>query len=123
MYVLMYNIFMSTGQEGGNQEVRDPQTIKALKDAVRRTDPTFFGFIFNKHYKKLDDGKLPHEERSKRAFNLTLEDKIIKRAGIETVIDAARDPSWSEKYLSPHARDALDRFIQEQENLQRDAQK
>jgi len=85
--------------------------VRALKDAVRRTDVTFFGPIFDGHYRRSENSGVGGLRGEKEALALTVEDPIIKRVGIKAVIGAAKDKGWSETYLSPRAKEVLDGFI------------
>lgn len=94
----------------GKERDHTEDEIRALKYAVWRTDPTFFGLIFDCHMARLNTGQRPYAERTRKALDLTMVNPIIQRAGIETVIQFAQTPSWSDRYLSPAARDALDSY-------------
>lgn len=106
-----------------NPRAMDPQEVRALKEAVRKISPTFFGPMFDVNFHGLDDGRSSYEQRQRRAFDLTVRHPIIQRAGIDSVVNAAKDKEWSDKHLSPHAKDALDGFIQEQEKLKKGTSK
>ena len=85
-----------------------------LLAAVRNTDISFFGFIYDLNRNKLIDESSPSltiEDLNRTAFEQTVTHPIIARVGIEAVIEAQKSGTCGTKHFSPASRQALESFI------------
>lgn len=86
---------------------------KALLDAIRHTDISFFGPIFDRNRAKLiDDPNLSGETTiasiNQRALALTLSNSIIARVAVERIIEALDNGTCGTQYFSPVSRQVLE---------------
>lgn len=82
---------------------------EALLEAVRHTDISFFGPLFDFNYSQLST-ILPTGERREEALKLTLANPIIARVGVTGIQNAVIEGTCGSKYFSQASRQMLEGF-------------
>lgn len=85
---------------------------EALLKAVRHTDISLFGPLFDFNYFKLEPS-LSAEERRAQALSQTLTSPVIARVGVRAIQTAIIEGSCGSKYFSPESREQLEKYIQQ----------
>jgi|SRR3990167_10810344 len=87
-------------------------TREALLDAVRHTDVSFFGSIFDLNLSQIRAEELGWEyvEIEKRALERTLGNEIIQRVGMDVVVESYQDRLHGTQHFSPNACAVLDKY-------------
>jgi hypothetical protein len=90
-------------------------TIRALKEAVRHTDISLFGPLYDHHLaiSHLENPNLTIREHEQEAFKATMEEPSMRRVGIEPVIEALEEKKYGTVYFSDRSQNFLDRYAKQ----------